>query len=162
MPEPHLRAADADRLAVATALGEHMSAGRLTLAEYDERVAQAYAARTFGELAGLTADLPADPPAPGTHPVATPAPAARPGTHPACGPAGRGGDVHAWQAWLRTALIVTTIWLITSLSSGGPQYFWPMWVIGPWGAILLAQRLGGGRRLGEGRRLGPGRQRGDH
>ncbi|HEX7975282.1 MAG TPA: DUF1707 domain-containing protein [Anaerolineales bacterium] len=50
-PEPHLRAADTDRAAVATALGEHMSAGRLTLAEYDERVARAYAARTFGDLA---------------------------------------------------------------------------------------------------------------
>lgn len=139
MPESHLRAADADRVAVATALGEHMSAGRLTLAEYDERVAHAYAARTFGELAELTADLP---PA-GTHPVAASAP--RPEGKPACAPAGRGWNVHAWQAWLRTALIVTTIWLITSLSSGHPDYFWPIWVVGPWGAVLLAQRLGGGR-----------------
>ena len=39
MPEPHLRAADADRAAVATQLGEQMSAGRLTVAEYDERLA---------------------------------------------------------------------------------------------------------------------------
>ena len=59
MPESHLRAGDTDREAVAAALGTHMAAGRLTLAEYDERLAQAYAARTFGELAELTADLPA-------------------------------------------------------------------------------------------------------
>ena len=51
MPDPHLRAADTDREAVATALGTHTAAGRLTLAEYDERVAQAWAARTYGDLA---------------------------------------------------------------------------------------------------------------
>ncbi len=45
MPEPHLRAADADRAAVATVLGEHMSAGRLTLDEYDERLARFVAPR---------------------------------------------------------------------------------------------------------------------
>ena len=59
MPEPHLRAADTDRAAVATVLGQHMSAGRLTVDEYDERLARAYAARTYGELDELTADLPA-------------------------------------------------------------------------------------------------------
>jgi hypothetical protein len=141
MPESHLRAADADRQAVAIALGEHMSAGRLTLAEYDERVASAYAARTLDELAELTADLPAV----RSHPVA--APAQRPEVRPACGPSGR-RTAHAWQAWLGTALIVTTIWLLTSLSAGHPDYFWPMWVVGPWGAVLLAQQLGGhpGRR----------------
>jgi hypothetical protein len=81
MPEPHLRAADTDRAAVATALGEHMSAGRLTLAEYDERVTNAYAAKTFGDLAALTADLP---PTGRPH---IPAPAARPVTSgPTCGP----------------------------------------------------------------------------
>ena len=142
MPESHLRAADADRLAVATALGEHMSAGRLTLAEYDERVAGAYAARTLDELAQLTADLPAV----SSHPVA--ATDRRPEVRPACGPSGRNGTAHAWQAWLGTALIVTTIWLLTSLSAGHPDYFWPMWVVGPWGAVLLAQQLGGARHRG--------------
>lgn len=146
MPESNLRAADADRVAVATALGEHMSAGRLTLAEYDERVAHAYAARTLGELAELTTDLPALGPRPAV--AAAQAPAPRPEGRPACGPIGsRRHDSawHAWQAWLRTAVLVTTIWLITSLSAGGPIYFWPMWVVGPWGAVLLAQRLGRGR-----------------
>ena len=58
MPEPHLRAADADRAAVAAVLGQHMSAGRLTMDEYDERLARAYAAKTYGELDQITADLP--------------------------------------------------------------------------------------------------------
>ena len=61
MRDPHLRASDADRAAVADALGTHMSAGRLTIAEYDERLARAYASRTYGELAELTTDLPAVP-----------------------------------------------------------------------------------------------------
>ena len=59
MPEPHLRAADTDRAAVADVLGAHMSAGRLTVDEYDERLSRAYAAKTYGELDELTADLPA-------------------------------------------------------------------------------------------------------
>src|SRR3954447_23581142 len=150
MPDPQLRAADSDRDAVAHRLGEHMSAGRLTVAEYEDRGARAYAAKTYGELAerprelraGRTAGQPASV-------VARPQPAAT----GACGPWGgsRGGAWSgstwhraAWASWLSTALIVTTIWLITSLSSGAFLYFWPIWVIGPWGAVLLSQTLGGG------------------
>jgi hypothetical protein len=143
MPEPHLRAADTDRAAVATVLGEHMSAGRLTLAEYDERVANAYAAKTFGDLAALTADLPLSERSHAQAP--TPQPAV---SGPACGPGRawhRHGHDHSWRAWVRTSLIVLTIWLATSLSSGGPIYFWPIWVIGPWGAVLLAGRITGER-----------------
>jgi hypothetical protein len=47
-------------------LGTHMSAGRLTVAEYDERLTRTYAARAYGELAGLTTDLPAQTTTPGT------------------------------------------------------------------------------------------------
>jgi hypothetical protein len=142
MPEPHLRAADSDRAKVAEALGEHMAAGRLTVAEFDERLSKAYEAKTFGDLAELTTDLPALKPvvARQAHPVN------------ACGnqawghPARRGGGglAYAWLAWLRTALIVLTIWAATSLASWQFHYFWPVWVIGPWGAVLLAQTLTGG------------------
>lgn len=52
-----LRASDADRERVITLLGEAAGDGRLTLAEHSERTEQAYAARTLGELASLTADL---------------------------------------------------------------------------------------------------------
>lgn len=141
MPQPHLRAADNDRAAVAAALGEHMSAGRLTVAEYEERLAHAYAAKTYGELDELTADLPPLP-----RPAAsTPAPLPdRPPAHvpSACGPAGAWGDpAHSWRAWLSTALIVVSIWAVTSLASWEVLYFWPIWVIVPWGAVLLAQTL---------------------
>jgi hypothetical protein len=146
MPEPHLRAGDTDRVAVATVLGRHMAEGRLTVAEYDERVGRAYAARTFGELAELTADLPRIGRARAVEPVHHQYPA---GAH-VCGPmAGRGrGQLHdAWRSWQRTALIVVAIWLITSIATASAIYFWPIWVIGPWGAVLLAQTLtAGGRR----------------
>jgi hypothetical protein len=52
-----LRASDADRDRVLTLLAEAASDGRLTMAEHAERVQQACAARTLGELAGLTRDL---------------------------------------------------------------------------------------------------------
>ena len=44
-----------------TALHAHYVAGRLTHDELDDRVAQAYAARTRGDLASLLGDLPALP-----------------------------------------------------------------------------------------------------
>jgi Domain of unknown function (DUF1707) len=57
-PPSTMRASDADRDAVLTELGEHFQAGRLTSDELDERTGKALQARTFGELAPLTADLP--------------------------------------------------------------------------------------------------------
>lgn len=136
MPEPHLRAADADRAAVASVLGQHMSAGRLTMDEYDERLARAYAAKTYGELDQITADLPATELAPRPS-GASPAPApAQVGAH-----GGWDTDPHSWRSWLTTSLIVLVIWAATSLATWEFLYFWPVWVIGPWGAVLLAQTL---------------------
>ena len=148
MPEPHLRAADADRAAVATVLGQHMSAGRLTVDEYDERLARTYAAKTYGELDELTADLPATIPAPRTESTR---PAMADNAHV---PAHRGWDTdpHAWRSYLTTAAIVLTIWAATSLASWEFLYFWPIWVIGPWGAILLVQTLTGRRDDGPDKR----------
>jgi hypothetical protein len=45
-------------------LQRHTAAGRLTLDEFSDRVAAAYTARTLGELATVTGDLPAEPPEP--------------------------------------------------------------------------------------------------
>jgi hypothetical protein len=57
-PGPHdLRASDADRERVVALLTEAAGDGRLTLGEHADRAERAYAARTLGELAILTADL---------------------------------------------------------------------------------------------------------
>jgi hypothetical protein len=164
MPDPHLRAGDTDREAVAAALGTHMAAGRLTLAEYDERLARAYAARTYGDLAELTADLPAaafprTPAPPAGAPSgasAVPVPAtgsSGPHTPPKPSPmspwAWPGHGDHGWRAWLATSVTVLAIYLVISLASWDFNYFWPIWVIGPWGAALLAQRITSGGRVGD-------------
>jgi len=56
------RAADADREAIAERLRIAAGEGRIELWELDERLGQAYSARTYGELATLVEDLPAQPP----------------------------------------------------------------------------------------------------
>jgi hypothetical protein len=57
-PAPRdLRASDADRERVAALLSEAAADGRLSAEEHAERAGRAYAARTLGELAELTADL---------------------------------------------------------------------------------------------------------
>jgi hypothetical protein len=52
---------------------------------------------------------------------------------------------HAWRSWLRTAVIVLAIWAATSLATWQFIYPWPIWVIVPWGAVLLSRTLAGGR-----------------
>jgi hypothetical protein len=53
-----VRASDADREAVVRRLQTALHQGRLTVEEFDERVAAAWAAKTYGDLAELTHDLP--------------------------------------------------------------------------------------------------------
>jgi hypothetical protein len=53
-----LRISDADRHRVAELLREAAGEGRLDIDELDERLEGAYAAKTYGDLVPLTADLP--------------------------------------------------------------------------------------------------------
>ena len=69
-----LRASHADREQVVDLLKAAFVQGRLTQDELDGRIGQALAARTYAELAVLTADLPAEPERAPTAPLA-PAPA---------------------------------------------------------------------------------------
>ena len=56
---PPMRAASADRERAVDVLKAGFAEGRLTQEEYNDRMGRAYAARTYGELTTLTADLPA-------------------------------------------------------------------------------------------------------
>lgn len=58
---PSMRAATADRERAVDVLKAGFAEGRLTQDEYNDRMGRAYASRTYGELAALTADLPAGP-----------------------------------------------------------------------------------------------------
>ena len=69
-----MRASSADRERAVDVLKAGFTEGRLTQDEYNDRMGRAYAARTYGDLATLTADLPA-----GASPVpAWPVPAYQP------------------------------------------------------------------------------------
>jgi len=70
---PAMRAASADRERAVDVLKAGFAEGRLTQDEYNDRMAQAYASRTYGELTVLTADLPA-----GAMPAAWPMPVYQP------------------------------------------------------------------------------------
>ena len=56
---PAMRAASADRERAVDVLKAGFAEGRLSQDEYNDRMNRAYAARTYGELTALTADLPA-------------------------------------------------------------------------------------------------------
>jgi hypothetical protein len=141
MSLPEHRAGDADREVVAARLREAHVEGRLDVDELTTRLDVVYRAKTYGELAAVTADLP---PArkrsrpPGSEPAVAPASSA---------PARRDakGLRSAWAAWTAAVLINVVIWVLVSVSAGEAIYFWPMWVAGPWGAVLLAVTLTGGK-----------------
>ena len=55
---PEVRIGTAERERAQNALNEHFSQGRLEMGEFEERSSQAAAARTFGDLGPIFADLP--------------------------------------------------------------------------------------------------------
>lgn len=138
----NLRASDADRDQVAAALREHLAAGRLTTEEFDERLGQAFAAKTLGDLQGVTADLP------GTdleqfQDMTTQRPTTRPVEKRPDGlsPARRA----VWQPWLVVTLVLFVLWLFSG-AAGGP---WFVYLAVLAGVVLLLRRRRGpprGRR----------------
>src|ERR1700760_2455478 len=98
MGRDEMRASDADREQVVDRLRTALQEGRLDLQEFDERMQQAYAAKTYGDLDGLLTDLPV------VAPAATVAPV----------PERRGRTTvewifHQWQSWVPAALVLTAI-----------------------------------------------------
>ena len=95
----------------------------------------AAAARTFGDLDAVTADLPA----------ATPARVAPSARVPATGEDDDEGSSlrGGWAAWVGVSVLVNVIWLGTWLTGDGDgvPYYWPIWVMGPWGAAMLIGTL---------------------
>lgn len=130
-----LRAGDRDRDAAVERLRAAYAEGRLQEPELDERLGAALVARTVGELNELTADLPA-----AQAPLVR-TPPSRPGAATDRQVALRG----AWGTWVLAVGINVVIWLAVVLGTGSVVYFWPVWVAGPWGAILLMSTLTGGR-----------------
>jgi len=133
---PDLRASDADREAVAKRLHAAGADGRLDPQELEERLEQCYAAKTFGELDRLTADL---------GPAPAPAPAAAPAPAPAGGDQqmGWGNWKVRWGSWAATSVLLLGIWGITCIAAGELLYFWPIWPIGFWALGNAAASIAG-------------------
>lgn len=129
---PAVRASDADRERVAELLRVAFDEGRLGLAEYDERVRDAYGAVTQADLVPLTADLPTTAPASAAGPERTPAERSR----------WRGMEKQ-WREWAQVSFLLVGIWLVISLATGNLIFFFPIFPMGIWGAVLGSQFLFG-------------------
>jgi hypothetical protein len=123
-----LRASDADRERVAEALRQHHVEGRLDAEELTQRLDQAYAAKTLGDLDVITTDLP---------PIRTPARAGAP-LRPRPPDPGRAKARAAFQRHLFTYLwvngLLVVIWALTNFG----EYFWPVWPMLGWGIGLAS------------------------
>jgi len=119
-----IRAGNADRERVVAQLNAAFAEGRLDVAELDERVAAAYAAKTLGELVPLTADLPV-----GKGRSATPA------RRESAVPARREESGNRWagvSGALGLFLVCTLIWAATNIGGDTElSYFWPIWTAIP-------------------------------
>ena len=113
---PAWLAGSADRERTVGVLRAGFTEGRLTQDELDDRVARAYAARTYGDLLALTADLPAGPL---PYPPGLPYPQASPVVP-------RGAEeVSTWHsaaALIITALVIFTLAaLVTAIATAHAQ-----------------------------------------
>jgi hypothetical protein len=157
----NVRVGDADREAVAAQLREHYADGRLTLDELNERLDQAFAAKTRADLNTVLRDLPHAPwPAAG-------------GPQRTMQPTGTGWDQGNWDqgntGWSRRpsaafAPLMGLVWLFIIIGSvmlfglGGGQR--PIAIALIIAALALLRRLFGmGRRRGYGGPRGRGGRR---
>jgi hypothetical protein len=141
---PELRAGDADRQAAADRLRAAHDEGRLDLAEYDRRLAEAYAAVTYADLDRLFTDLPArrTSPAP-AYSVSSAAGVARAaGASVVRRPSGFPLPLKIlWTVWASVVAINVTVWLLVSFAASEPVHFWPMWFAVPGVALGIGTTI---------------------
>ncbi|WP_433374390.1 DUF1707 SHOCT-like domain-containing protein [Actinoplanes sp. CA-142083] len=139
MGREQMRAADADRQQVADQLRAALEEGRLDLAEFDERLRDAYAAKTYGDLDRLLTDLPNAAPVVPAPPQAASLEAI--GQRDGLTRAWLG---HVWGPWSKALAFFTLIWALGWIFSSEPVvFYWPVWILGPWGVVLLVRTVGG-------------------
>jgi hypothetical protein len=136
-----MRASDRDRQEVVDLLRGAVADGRLRMDEYVDRMEQAYQAVTCGDLLPLHADLPAPGPAARAPGVAGLGPgAAAPSRWCLTGAyAGLPAVLRVlWAIWLSAVSVNVVVWGLVSITTGHLLYPWPLWVAGPYGAVLFA------------------------
>ena len=124
---PAWLASSADRERAVGVLRAGFTEGRLNQDELDDRIARAFAARTYGDLWALTADLPAGAlPYPDALPPGLSGPQASPAVPPGAEPA---ASWHSAAALVITALVIFTLAaLVTAIATAHaqPMPFEPM------------------------------------
>jgi len=133
-----MRASDRDRQQVVDRLRGGLEEGRLSMDEFTDRTGLAFRAVTYGDLAPLCADLPAA----GPVIAASVAPAA--GT--AAAVPSRVGYLAGlpvmlkvlWTIWLVAVSVNVVVWALVADPAGRLSDPWPLWVAGPYGAVLVA------------------------
>jgi Domain of unknown function (DUF1707) len=134
---PSIRASDADRDRIVTALRENLAAGRLTIGEFDERLDQALAAKTLGELEGLMAGLPGTDVSQRAGPSLDRGEGDRPSRRGRFQPARR----TAWGVVFMLGVLVVVIWLFSGAHAGLSF----LWVVAALAVLVIARRVTGGR-----------------
>jgi hypothetical protein len=135
-----MRASDRDRQQVVDRLRGGLEEGRLNLDEFTDRTGLAFHAVTYGDLVPLCADLPA----PG--PVTAAGPATAAGAVPVPAVASRAGYLAGlpmvlkvlWTTWLVAVSVNVVVWALVADPAGRLSDPWPLWVAGPYGAVLFA------------------------
>lgn len=138
MTDRPILASDKERESVVDVLRDAYTEGRLTLEEFEDRMAAAYAARTWGDLRELTGDLPVEPVlgADLRHP------GPRAASHRALEPADRARSSRRERP-LGRLLPVVFAWIMISAVAGSPDTAAALSVVF---ICLLACRVGYGGR----------------
>ena len=129
---PDMLMGDSDRAAAAEEVRKHHDSGRLTLDEFESRLAEVHAARTRGDLEHAFRQLPRTEP-----PVSL-----------------RLRD-RRWSSLATQYGLVNLICILVWLFSGAQSDFWPKWVL--LGTLIMYFRRSG--RLSGRRGLPPSQQR---
>jgi hypothetical protein len=140
MTDRPMLASDKERESVVDVLRDAYTDGRLTLDEFEERTASAYAARTWADLRELTGDLPHEPVLGDGLLLRSPhAEHAVPGIVPPAGSPRRSRR----ERPLGMMLPVVFIWIMISAAAGSPDTAAALSVVF---ICLLACRIGYGGR----------------
>jgi hypothetical protein len=149
-----MRVGNAEREATAAELREHYASGRLTLDELNQRLDQAFAAKTRGDLDALLRDLPSARPG-GTHTGSWPGQSAGNGWNTGTGQrAGRA--VGAVAAAVAAMGVLVTFGILGLFGLGTSR---PVGIVLILAGVALLRRLLFGRRFRRARAGGPRRRR---
>jgi hypothetical protein len=133
-----MRISDVERGEVQDRLRQAHDIGQLDLGEFDERVKSVWAARTRGDLARVTADLPAPP--------------RQPGRAPMFSDTGGGIAMRVLTiVWSSLAAVNLVVWGLIGVTTGLFLYPWWLWVAVPPGIALVVLYFAGIGRPPRGR-----------